>query len=267
MFADKFQYEIYEATGLDAEKTQEVPNIMYNVMPSDRERTGKKYMVTFDATHSTYSCSCHKYERDGLLCSHILRVMAVLNIHEIPSKYLLKRWSEQATLQKCDEYNGPAPSIGVLATSKLRFNALCRATTSLASDACINEEKYLIVSAGIQNLQTMVATPHTVETQHQQGILPSQQDPSSSAKNPPTKKRTGRPAEKTHRMKPIGEQITESSKKRRTKKKSSCSYCFDETQCFNMPVSQDSEHARRSTKPKNGARDGVDNLRKEFQEL
>ncbi|EEC83474.1 hypothetical protein OsI_28985 [Oryza sativa Indica Group] len=167
VFADKFQYEIYEATGLDAEKTQEVPDIIYNVMPSDIERTGKKYRVTVDAAHSTYSCSCHKFERDGLLCSHILRVMAVLNIHEIPSKYLLKRWSEQATLQIRDEYNGPAPSIGVPATSKLRFNALCRAMTSLASDACVNEEKYLIVSAGIQNLQAMVATPHTVETQHQ----------------------------------------------------------------------------------------------------
>ncbi len=40
VFAVKFQYEIYKATGLDAEKTQEVPNIMYNVMPSDIERTG-----------------------------------------------------------------------------------------------------------------------------------------------------------------------------------------------------------------------------------
>uniref|UniRef100_A0A0E0KZ05 Uncharacterized protein n=1 Tax=Oryza punctata TaxID=4537 RepID=A0A0E0KZ05_ORYPU len=77
-----------------------------------------------------------------------------------------------------------ARSIGVPAISKLRFNALCTAMTNLALDARVSEEACIIVSAGIRNLQGMIATPHPDGMHDQQGNLPTQQDPSSSAKEP-----------------------------------------------------------------------------------
>lgn len=44
------------------------------------------------------SCSCRMFERMGILCSHILKVLRdSLDIKEsIPNEYILKRWTKQA---------------------------------------------------------------------------------------------------------------------------------------------------------------------------
>lgn len=80
---------------------------------------------------------------DGLLCAHILKVMAQLNLQQIPTKIP-------------EHHSGQGPSFGVPPTNKLRFNSLCRKMTNLAYDACFNEETYKIVSDAISNLSVLV---------------------------------------------------------------------------------------------------------------
>ncbi|KAL7233665.1 hypothetical protein ACSBR1_017307 [Camellia fascicularis] len=42
-------------------------------------------------------CSCTKFEREGILCSHSLKVIRdILKIKEVPSQYILKRWTKHA---------------------------------------------------------------------------------------------------------------------------------------------------------------------------
>ncbi|KAI6684698.1 hypothetical protein NL676_030611 [Syzygium grande] len=65
-------------------------------------------IVKFDSSNSTLVCSCGKFESVGILCFHALKVLNFMNIFEIPSRYLLKRWTKSAK----DSLPVDAPSIG-----------------------------------------------------------------------------------------------------------------------------------------------------------
>ncbi|KAK3441763.1 hypothetical protein EUGRSUZ_B01750 [Eucalyptus grandis] len=52
--------------------------------------------VKFDPSNSTLVCSCGKFESVGILCFHALKVLNFMNIFNIPSRYLLKRWTKSA---------------------------------------------------------------------------------------------------------------------------------------------------------------------------
>ncbi|XP_061976631.1 protein FAR1-RELATED SEQUENCE 7 [Populus nigra] len=56
----------------------------------------EKHMVTFSASNLNVSCSCQMFEFEGVLCRHVLRVFILLNMREIPSHYLLHRWTRNA---------------------------------------------------------------------------------------------------------------------------------------------------------------------------
>ncbi|KAJ6764133.1 PROTEIN FAR1-RELATED SEQUENCE 10-RELATED [Salix koriyanagi] len=56
----------------------------------------EKHMVTFSASNLDVSCSCQMFEFEGVLCRHVLRVFIMLDIREIPSCYLLHRWTRNA---------------------------------------------------------------------------------------------------------------------------------------------------------------------------
>lgn len=57
-----------------------------------KERT----TVAFNATNLNVSCSCKMFEFEGLLCRHALKVFQIMNIRELPSRYILHRWTKNA---------------------------------------------------------------------------------------------------------------------------------------------------------------------------
>ncbi|KAM0859749.1 hypothetical protein ACQ4PT_046983 [Festuca glaucescens] len=114
-----------------------VPNIGLDI---------KTYRVEVVAAESLYSCGCNSFEMCGLLCPHIIRVMVHLNVQEIPSRYLLHRWSAAATTTPPDPGTNTI-RFGVPTTNTLKYNALCRKMNNLASDACYAEDTYAIVSS------------------------------------------------------------------------------------------------------------------------
>ena len=100
------------------------------------EVTLKTY-IDVNQGSKTYTCSCNMFDQDGLLCPHIVKVFTTLDVQHVPQKYLLHRWSEEATLKVPQHLSGCEPVVGVLATNKLRYNAICRKITQLPDDACV----------------------------------------------------------------------------------------------------------------------------------
>ena len=92
------------------------------------------------------------FEQDGLLCPHILKVFTSYDVEQIPEKYLLRRWSEEATIKISENLLSPEACFGVPATNKLIYNALCRKMSGLAADACFAPDKYKIASQGIDEV-------------------------------------------------------------------------------------------------------------------
>lgn len=52
--------------------------------------------VAFNASNLNISCSCKMFEFEGVLCRHALKVFQIMNIRELPSRYILHRWTKSA---------------------------------------------------------------------------------------------------------------------------------------------------------------------------
>ncbi|XP_057771849.1 protein FAR1-RELATED SEQUENCE 7-like [Salvia miltiorrhiza] len=52
--------------------------------------------VAFNASNLNISCSCKMFEFEGVLCRHTLKVFQIMNIRELPSRYILHRWTKNA---------------------------------------------------------------------------------------------------------------------------------------------------------------------------
>jgi hypothetical protein len=63
---------------------------VHGIIPKYGDRD---YHVEANMDEGTYSCTCCKFERDGILCAHVLRVMDQIGVYEIPERYILRRWT------------------------------------------------------------------------------------------------------------------------------------------------------------------------------
>ena len=119
------------------------------------------------------SCICAKFNKDGVLCSHILKVMIEKEISRIPDKYIIDRWRKRdlrMVKQRIGENTADARSL-------LRFNMLSRQSTIINSKASKREEatKYLMAEMNRIDL-------HLEKLLAPQGIEDGQNEPNSHTK-------------------------------------------------------------------------------------
>jgi hypothetical protein len=60
-----------------------------------KEHRKMDYLVQVNEETQDYSCICCRFNKDGLLCSHILKVMLQLQVEKIPEKYIIDRWRKR----------------------------------------------------------------------------------------------------------------------------------------------------------------------------
>ena len=59
------------------------------------------YRVSFNSVSCDVSCCCMLYESMGMLCCHALKVLDFNNVINIPSRYILKKWTKEAKKGNC----------------------------------------------------------------------------------------------------------------------------------------------------------------------
>ncbi|KAH6800338.1 hypothetical protein C2S52_000802 [Perilla frutescens var. hirtella] len=57
------------------------------------------HTVTYNKEDDTVVCSCKKFIRDAILCSHVFLLLKHLKIVSIPSKYIAARWTRTALVK------------------------------------------------------------------------------------------------------------------------------------------------------------------------
>ncbi|RLM86579.1 hypothetical protein C2845_PM04G10870 [Panicum miliaceum] len=58
---------------------------------------GKRtYLVTAIEDEGSYYCECSRFDRDGVICCHIMKIMTRLGVETIPNRFILKRWTQEA---------------------------------------------------------------------------------------------------------------------------------------------------------------------------
>lgn len=80
----------YTVEEIEKDKKYSVVKLMKdNGQEFDRD----SFLVQVEREQNKFECVCSKYERDGILCCHDLRLLTQLGIHKIPDAYIKKRWT------------------------------------------------------------------------------------------------------------------------------------------------------------------------------
>lgn len=123
----------------------------------------REYIVLTDLTkgNEKFSCLCGKFSKDGILCSHILKVLVEEEVNEIPEKYIIDRWRK-----KDRKMNLPVPDTTAKTHELLRFNILSRRSAILNSKGSKTEEAAMYLTEEYDRINTqlelMLSTPNAV---------------------------------------------------------------------------------------------------------
>lgn len=92
----KFQMEIHNSAAYSIEEIEKgVKYSVHRLMDHDNlEFYRKTFTIEVDQTINSFNCICKKYNRDGLLCCHVLRLFTHLGIYKIPENYIKVRWTK-----------------------------------------------------------------------------------------------------------------------------------------------------------------------------
>ncbi|KAG0534100.1 hypothetical protein BDA96_04G249900 [Sorghum bicolor] len=119
----------------------------------------RKYIVITDLTNGRedYSCICGKFNKDGILCSHILKILVETEASKIPDKYIIERWRKKERKMQLKKVASNTGTDDIL-----RFNILSRKAAELTSKGATKEKamEYLLeeFSRIGKNLDIMLAT-------------------------------------------------------------------------------------------------------------
>lgn len=110
-----------------------------------------KVFVTIDPSSCQVVCSCKKFEFVGILCHHIIKVLYHKNIHDIPSRYILKRWTKDAKAEVAKEHGTDLVQAVGNAARVMRYNQLLRKAISIATKGSSNEKVHAVAKKVLDN--------------------------------------------------------------------------------------------------------------------
>ena len=108
-------------------------------------RYEKEYKVIGDPLQQTSTCSCGQFNRIGILCSHAIKVLDLMNIKSLPAQYVLKRWTKEARSGAVQDNQGRNIIENPRLDETLRYKSMTRKFLSLAQRAASHLGCSLIV--------------------------------------------------------------------------------------------------------------------------
>lgn len=106
-------------------------------------------------------CTCRHFEFRGILCSHIITVLALLKVKKVPSKYVLQRWRKDMIRRHGTITNW---SYNEMVDSPVarRFDLLCKSFYEVAEKAVVSNELLMLVLDSVEELKRKVDA-HTAQ--------------------------------------------------------------------------------------------------------
>ncbi|CAL5426431.1 unnamed protein product [Camellia sinensis] len=103
------------------------------------------------------TCCCRLFEMKGILCSHVIKVLKdEMNIMEIPSHYILKRWTRKARAEMIQDFLGCNSEVDPKLEQSSRYRSLCSLFIKILSRASELEETYKMSVEHGKNLLKLV---------------------------------------------------------------------------------------------------------------
>ncbi|KAJ1686149.1 hypothetical protein LUZ63_017539 [Rhynchospora breviuscula] len=106
----------------------------------DKENPRKSGQVVWTREDQTVLCSCKKFEREGILCWHALKVLDREDIKVIPPRYVLNRWTKAAKDVAVVDIDGRKVIEDPMLDVRNRNADLVRIARQICGKAAKNEE-------------------------------------------------------------------------------------------------------------------------------
>ncbi|XP_021737184.1 protein FAR1-RELATED SEQUENCE 6-like [Chenopodium quinoa] len=100
------------------------------------------YSATFNTLTKDVICDCRKFQTDGIMCRHMIRVLDQNHVADIPDKYIVRRWRKDIARKHTRvkvAYHDPSETIEVHRYNRLMvaFESLCDEAVTI-SDNIVN---------------------------------------------------------------------------------------------------------------------------------
>ncbi|XP_058748867.1 protein FAR1-RELATED SEQUENCE 4-like [Vicia villosa] len=152
----KFQFEVLGASACHLKKENDGVISTYNVKDFENNQN---YMVEWNTSNSDICCSCHLFEYKGYLCRHAIVVLQMSGVFNIPTKYILKRWTNAALSR-----HPIGEKLEDVQSKVRRFNDLCRRAIILGEEGSLSQESYhMALSALSEALKQCANLNNSVE--------------------------------------------------------------------------------------------------------
>ncbi|KAM0871054.1 hypothetical protein ACQ4PT_039624 [Festuca glaucescens] len=183
-----------------------------------------EFTVLFNQGDCNVQCLCRLFEFRGILCSHILSVLALMEMTEVPSKYILQRWRKdfkrKHTFMKCsydDMLNTPIVQ---------RYDSLCKRSHQVAENGAESDVLYTLVMNGLNELQIKIdayranheAQDQDTSSKHEDTMLNNEKLVLSpihvrSVGRPPSKRKESKIDQVVRKLRAKKQQVPTSTKK------------------------------------------------------
>ncbi|XP_061358573.1 protein FAR-RED IMPAIRED RESPONSE 1-like [Gastrolobium bilobum] len=132
----KFQIEVLGVVACHPRKeSEDGPTKMFRVQDFE---DNQEFIVVWNESMFDASCSCYSFEFNGFLCRHVMIVLQISGIHNIPSQYILKRWTKDAKNRQT------ARELSSVVHSRVkRYNNLCTRAFELGDEGSLSHESYI----------------------------------------------------------------------------------------------------------------------------
>ena len=110
-------------------------------------------MVIGDHSQGSVSCSCQQFVRVGIICSHAMKILDLMNIKQLPEHYVLKRWTREARSGVVQDIFGRHVVENPKLDASRRYKFLSQRFNSLASRAANFEECFEFLDNALHGIE------------------------------------------------------------------------------------------------------------------
>ncbi|XP_027101000.1 protein FAR1-RELATED SEQUENCE 5-like [Coffea arabica] len=148
------QNEYGESTAMVILRQQDAAMIVeFAVMRYDG---GPERIVVFNRNDLSVRCSCKKYENEGILCGHALKVFDTVGIKIILPEYINRRWTKRARAGDCFDRRRREVVADPKIMISTRYRELAPAMIKVATRAAMSEDTSKVAITVISDLAKRV---------------------------------------------------------------------------------------------------------------
>ncbi|KAM0821237.1 hypothetical protein ACQ4PT_009457 [Festuca glaucescens] len=188
-----FREQQYHSTAFRIKTSQDNPkNYLVHHYNQSKEFAWSRheFRVLADEVEGRYECECKLWEHTGLFCHHVIAVFEHLRLDEIPSRYILKRYTKDAVTNPDFNRRDYRTTTDDGTSIEYRRTILYSEAVKIINKGCSSEAKFQIALSAFRDANSRLDTEET-EMEHNEDTEMENNEQSSNQDD--TTQETGEP--------------------------------------------------------------------------